>query len=249
MRILSVNSVPDDNSREISARENLRCVWMTAGILSYQLCDRELDCDQCPLDAALRMHFSRPRDVVHAGETEHPKNVSYSRNHCWIALPEGGRARVGVEPGLAAALGSLKAVVLPALGEKIRHGEWCAWIVLEGGTFPLRAPLSGTITAVNPRLSEQPSSLSASPYQDGWLFEVDVKADEPVRAHLMARRDAERLFANDVQRFRDRLKASVDNSAAGVGATLNDGGEFVGDAAAMLGGKRYIEIIREEFRC
>jgi len=222
---------------------------MTAGILSYQLCDRELGCDQCPLDAALKMHFSRRRHDAHTGEPEHPEHVSYSRNHCWIALPEDGRARVGVEPGLAAALRSPKAVVLPALSEKIRHGEWCAWVVLEGGTFPLRAPLSGTITAVNTQLSEQPSALSTSPYQEGWLFEVEVKADERVRAHLMGPRDAERLFASDARRFRNRLKGYIDNSAAGVGATLHDGGEFVGDAAAILGGKRYIEIIREVFQC
>lgn len=223
---------------------------MTAGILSYQLCDRQLDCDRCPLDAALRMHFSRPRhEVPGESEPEHPGHMLYSRNHCWISIPGDGRARVGVEPDLAAALGSPKAVVLPAPSDRIRHDEWCAWIVMEGGTLPLRAPLSGTVTAVNAQVSEQPSALVASPYQDGWLFEVEIKADEPVRAHLMARSEAQRIFASDVLRFRKRLRDSVDSAPGGVGATLHDGGEFIGDAAAMLGGKRYIEIIREEFRC
>jgi len=31
-----------------------RCVWMTAGVVSYRLCNRAFDCDHCPLDRALR---------------------------------------------------------------------------------------------------------------------------------------------------------------------------------------------------
>ncbi len=34
--------------------ERLPCIWMTAGLVRWRLCDREYDCDHCPLDAALR---------------------------------------------------------------------------------------------------------------------------------------------------------------------------------------------------
>lgn len=30
------------------------CVWMEAGVISFWLCNREYDCEHCPLDAALR---------------------------------------------------------------------------------------------------------------------------------------------------------------------------------------------------
>lgn len=30
------------------------CVWMRAGVIRFWLCDRNFDCDHCPLDAALR---------------------------------------------------------------------------------------------------------------------------------------------------------------------------------------------------
>jgi len=220
---------------------------MSAGILSYQLCDRQLECERCPLDAALRMHFTRPRHEDPLREVELPGHVSYSRDHWWIAIQGEEYARIGIEPGLSAALGSPKAVVMPAIGEKIRHKALCSWIVLDGGTLPLRAPLSGTITGINMRLCEQPSALTASPYLDGWLFDVHMKADEAVRAHFLAGKDAERIFAIDLRRFRERLRSEIDGGAGNIGATLHDGGEFAGDAAAMLGGKRYVEIIREVF--
>ena len=36
------------------------CVWMTAGVLTCWLCDRDLECQACPLDAALRHDAERP---------------------------------------------------------------------------------------------------------------------------------------------------------------------------------------------
>jgi hypothetical protein len=32
----------------------LKCVWMLAGVVDYKLCDRQYDCEHCPLDSALR---------------------------------------------------------------------------------------------------------------------------------------------------------------------------------------------------
>ena len=41
------------------------CVWMRAGVIRFWLCDRDFDCDNCPLDAALRAHRSaRPEEPV-----------------------------------------------------------------------------------------------------------------------------------------------------------------------------------------
>ena len=40
--------------RREAAPDALPCIWMGAGLLRYRLCDREYDCEHCPLDAALR---------------------------------------------------------------------------------------------------------------------------------------------------------------------------------------------------
>jgi hypothetical protein len=33
----------------------LKCVWMSAGLLDYRLCSREGHCEICPFDQAMRM--------------------------------------------------------------------------------------------------------------------------------------------------------------------------------------------------
>jgi hypothetical protein len=40
------------------------CVWMRAGVIRFWLCDRDFDCENCPLDAALRGTRPRPEQAV-----------------------------------------------------------------------------------------------------------------------------------------------------------------------------------------
>ena len=37
------------------------CVWMSAGLLTYRLCDRGYECERCPLDAGIRGVELAPR--------------------------------------------------------------------------------------------------------------------------------------------------------------------------------------------
>ena len=42
-----------------------KCVWMTAGILTYKLCDREMDCEHCLLHRALSENSSARGSKAH----------------------------------------------------------------------------------------------------------------------------------------------------------------------------------------
>jgi glycine cleavage system H protein len=41
-------------------KEDLKCVWMTAGLLTYKLCKYNLQCEKCPLDWELRNLSATP---------------------------------------------------------------------------------------------------------------------------------------------------------------------------------------------
>lgn len=38
----------------------LPCVWMSAGLVSFKLCDREGECEACPFDLAMRGVSAEP---------------------------------------------------------------------------------------------------------------------------------------------------------------------------------------------
>ena len=42
------------NYYQLIPKKELKCVWMTAGMISYKLCKYDLQCDRCPLDWELR---------------------------------------------------------------------------------------------------------------------------------------------------------------------------------------------------
>ncbi len=44
----------EKNYYQLVPKKELKCVWMTAGLLTYKLCKYDLQCERCPLDWELR---------------------------------------------------------------------------------------------------------------------------------------------------------------------------------------------------
>ena len=107
-----------------------------------------------------------------------PNDLQYSAQHAWVRL-EGATASVGVTEDVAAALGPLTKIKLPAVGSSIRCGDRVA--VLHGAaTHEVVAPISGTITDANMALVDNPASLATDPFGEGWLFKIKVEAGEEI---------------------------------------------------------------------
>jgi glycine cleavage system H protein len=183
---------------------------MTAGIISYYLCDLDFDCENCQLDWAMRKAGPN-REQPSSGQSVEVQSpglragLLYGRNHCWLK-PLGVRlVRIGLEPGLSGALPALKAVVLPSPGETLRKGQSCLWIVLECGTFAIGAPCDGIVCGRNSRLGEQPHLLRFQPFDDGWLFDLEAEAPSPQDRDFMDAEKAETFYREDAARFKRSL--------------------------------------------
>ena len=233
----------------------LRCVWMTAGVLSYQLCDRKFECEECPLDLALRQRLiQREAERVKNGagmngalSGKTSSAILYSRGHVWVRAGEERTVRVGIEPGLASVLVSPKAVVLPAVGEQVIRNKVCSWIVLEGGTLPIVSPLSGRVRFTNSRLAENPHALCMSPLGQGWLFELTVEEVIERNDSLMPVEEVAGLYQEDERRFQSLLSAELTRGGDKVGVTLADGGQPLSNFPEMLGPTKYFKIVRNVF--
>ncbi len=186
-----------------------RCVWMTAGVLQYQLCDRDFRCEECPLDLAIRRQVRSPVFVAESAKAlrttppgpELKKELRYSSNHCWVLEIAPGSFRVGIEPGFAAAIGRPRAIVLPPQGQAVREGQTCAWIVTAGGTLTLEAALRGSVEAANISLRESPHLLHQHPFDDGWLYEVASDENAVKEAGLVSADRIADSYAADRSRF------------------------------------------------
>lgn len=233
----------------------IRCVWMDAGVVSYQLCERKLECEECPLDIALRQRFADHQGVhsmrtapgCECGAPEVHGGMLYGRKHVWVRAGAEHSVRVGIEPGLASVLISPKAIVLPAVGEHVVRNKVCSWVVIEGGTLPIVSPISGTVRSTNAHLAENPHAVCMSPLGQGWLFELTVERAVEPNSDLLPVAEAAPIFAEDERRFQRLISAEMIRGGEVVGKTLADGGQVLSNLPEILGPTKYFRLLRNVY--
>jgi len=232
-----------------------RCVWMDAGVLPYQLCIQPDGCDDCSIDAAMRWRMPSP--WIAGGEVRAHDTLSvsksllegahYCRNHCWVRKMAPGLVRLGLEPGLVAALLNIKGIVFPSLQLVLRKGQAYAWAVMDAGTLPLETPLDGVLAAVNKQLIAKPNMLMLRPFHDGWICELEVRDADAEIWELMAAGEASVRYASDQQRFTGSLNETTRGKRAISGSGLNEAGISLRAAVEKQDPARYLDIVRQCF--
>jgi glycine cleavage system H protein len=110
-----------------------------------------------------------------------PDNLKYSSEHEWIA-PSGKTAKIGVTGYAAEHIGDIVFVELPKVGSAVTAGSSFGVIEAVKSVSELFAPVSGTVVAINERVAKEPELVSADPYGEGWLIEVDMNNQGEIAA-------------------------------------------------------------------
>ncbi len=103
-----------------------------------------------------------------------PSHLKYTESHEWVSVEEDGSARIGISDHAQEALGDLVYVELPAVGDEIGQGDPCAVVESVKAASDIYAPVSGKVTAVNEALDDEPAIINSDPYDDGWLFQLEL---------------------------------------------------------------------------
>lgn len=106
-----------------------------------------------------------------------PDDRHYHGEHLWAQKQADGTLRVGISDFAQDQLGSIIFVDMPAVGTHFVQGTSCASIESVKVVSEALIPRSGTVTAVNDALADQPELINDSPYQEGWL--IQIKPDSP----------------------------------------------------------------------
>lgn len=101
-----------------------------------------------------------------------PDHLRYTSDHEWI--DDGDPVTVGITRNAADALGDLVYVELPEVGAEVTAGGVCGEVESTKSVSELFSPVSGTVTAVNDAVVDDPSLVNSDPYGEGWLFKVDA---------------------------------------------------------------------------
>jgi glycine cleavage system H protein len=101
-----------------------------------------------------------------------PEDLRYSKDHEW-ARAEDGLVRVGITDYAQDALGDVVFIEIPEVGTRVSAGEKISEVESTKSVSDIYAPVSGTITAVNADLADEPERLNHDPYGDGWICVIE----------------------------------------------------------------------------
>lgn len=99
--------------------------------------------------------------------------VKFTADHEWVQV-SGTTARVGITQFAQEQLGDVVFVELPAEGATFAQGKEAAVVESVKAASDIYAPVSGTITAVNSALPDNPSLVNSDPQGEGWFFEITL---------------------------------------------------------------------------
>ncbi len=97
----------------------------------------------------------------------------FTDEHEWIAL-DGDIGTVGVSDYAQNRLGDIVFVELPEVGRALARGDEAATIESVKAASELYAPVDGEVTAVNPRLADEPELVNSDPTGEGWFLRLRV---------------------------------------------------------------------------
>lgn len=240
----------------------LPCVWVTAGVLSYRPCDRQFECEDCPLYLALRGHpaaaavrdgttaspageddaVGRYLAALGAGCTLHLDRC-YSDEGLWMEELPSGEFRVGLDDYTLRLLQPLDGVVLPRVGVWLPHAAPCAWLNRGRLAIPLRCPVAGEVAALHPAPVLAPPT-DGEGGEERWWFRL--RPHEPVAsAPGLYRHEALlRWFLARVHAVHEQLDAIMAPAAPSVERPLRqDGGLPIHDLEMVLGRERFEALV------
>lgn len=116
-------------------------------------------------------------------DLDYPVSLRYSRDHEWVATTENNAVvRVGITDFAQEQLGDVVYVDLPSVGDSITAGESCGEVESTKSVSDLIAPVSGAVTKINELLDDSPETVNSSPFEDGWMFLVELSEPEQLES-------------------------------------------------------------------
>lgn len=114
----------------------------------------------------------------------------FTEEHEWVEI-QGDEATIGITEYAAAELGDITYVELPGEGDDVIVGDSLGVVESVKAASDVYSPLSGTISAVNEALEDDPAIVNESPEEKGWICKMrdfdDSEFDDMMNADAYAK--------------------------------------------------------------
>ena len=101
-------------------------------------------------------------------------NLKYTDTHEWLKLDD-KIVKVGITDHAQSELTDIVFVELPEVGKEVKKGEELCVVESVKSVSEIYSPVSGKIANVNKKLEDAPETINESPYDEGWLVEIEIE--------------------------------------------------------------------------
>jgi len=102
--------------------------------------------------------------------------VKFTEDHEWIRV-DGDTGTIGITDYAQEQLGDVVYVELPEVGRQVEKGKDMAVVESVKAASEVYAPVTGSVTAINDKLSAEPATVNSAAMGDGWF--VKIKLSNP----------------------------------------------------------------------
>ncbi|MCY3880372.1 MAG: glycine cleavage system protein GcvH [Rhodobacteraceae bacterium] len=99
--------------------------------------------------------------------------MKFTEDHEWVKL-QGQEATIGITEYAVEQLGDIVFVELPEIGAVFDSADDAAVVESVKAASDIYSPISGTVTAVNSAIVENPALVNEDPEGVGWFFKLEV---------------------------------------------------------------------------
>jgi glycine cleavage system H protein len=124
----------------------------------------------------------------------YPTDYKYTKEHEWIKA-DGKNATIGITAHAQESLGDIVFVDLPKVGSEIASGKSFGSVESVKAVSDLFAPVSGTVTEVNPELATAPENINKDAHS-AWMIKITLK-DPAELGSLLSAADYEKFVAEE----------------------------------------------------
>lgn len=101
-------------------------------------------------------------------------DLRYTKSHEWVKVT-GSTAIIGITDHAQTELTDIVYVELPEIGKEFTKGNELCVVESVKSVSEIYAPISGKVIKINQILEDAPETINSSPYNEGWLVELEIE--------------------------------------------------------------------------
>lgn len=167
----------------------------------------------------------------------------YHQSRYWMRRESDDVYQFGIDHIAADLIHPALGVVFPGTSGAVHRHDPLCWIIVMGGTLPLRSPVNGVVLRYNEELKHNPLLLNSDPYEDGMILKIRLEGNKRGFYNFRQSDEAQRQIEGQLAEIERSFLQAFHQGKPPVGTTLFDGGVRLENIEGILGAQTFFDTV------